>query len=397
MYSLGPRSFVAVVPAPGDSVSIHELRWPEGGVVDEDSLGRVARSYREDLLWRRSTSDSSRKGLVPLDVPRSVLDSRLWRTLMPEVIWDEIRRLDHVFVVAQGGLNDLPFEGLVVSDDRGDGPRYWLDEGPGVSYVPSGSVLRWLRQRRGEEVRAEKGLEAVLLGDPDFLGLGDSRSGGASPLAGSEQGTKSGEAFRSALDPGSLERLEWTRAEVESVGAVLGGEPRVKKLLGPSARRDSLEYWASQARYVHVATHGLTDRNDPWLFSRLALSVPPESVRGVSPYLSLQDLLEGWRERLEGSELVVLSACETAQGRVERDEGVMALPVGFLYAGAPAVVATQWPISDQRTAELMGDFYGRLAEGGDKLAALREAVREHRRKYPEPYYWAPFVYIGVPE
>ena len=72
------------------------------------------------------------------------------------------------------------------------------------------------------------------------------------------------------------------------------------------------------------------------------------------------------------------------------------MPLGFLYAGAPAVIASLWRVDDRSTAELMAAFYARLGRGEGKLAAFTAARRELRRTRPEPYYWAPFILLGDP-
>ena len=133
-------------------------------------------------------------------------------------------------------------------------------------------------------------------------------------------------------------------------------------------------------------------------FSRLALTAPRLATPADDGFLSLYELLEHWRDRLSGCELVVLSACETLRGPMQRDEGPYAMPLGFLYAGAPAVIGSLWRVDDRSTAELMGDFYRRLREDPDltKLEAFTQARKSLRRTRPEPYHWAAFVYIGGP-
>jgi CHAT domain-containing protein len=95
---------------------------------------------------------------------------------------------------------------------------------------------------------------------------------------------------------------------------------------------------------------------------------------------------------------VVLSACRTNVGPTFRDEAPQALPIGFLFAGVPAVVSSLWAVDDASTRELMTDFYGRLLGGQtDKLAAFTAAKKALRAKYPDPFHWAPFLYLGSPE
>jgi len=109
-------------------------------------------------------------------------------------------------------------------------------------------------------------------------------------------------------------------------------------------------------------------------------------------------MLNGWRDRLSACELVVLSACETLKGRMQTDEAPHAMPLGFLYAGCPSVIGSLWRVDDESTADLFIDFYKRLeASGGrDKLKAFTEARQALRKKYPDPFHWAAFVYIGDP-
>ena len=130
----------------------------------------------------------------------------------------------------------------------------------------------------------------------------------------------------------------------------------------------------------------------------VALTLPRAPTAEDGGFLTLGDILERWRGALTRCELVVLSACETQRGRMQKDEGVYALPVGFLYAGAPSVIASLWRVDDASTAELFADFYGKLRGSGgrEKLQAFTEARKALKKKYPEPYYWAPFVFIGDP-
>lgn len=78
---------------------------------------------------------------------------------------------------------------------------------------------------------------------------------------------------------------------------------------------------------------------------------------------------------------------------------VQALPLGFHYAGCPSVIATLWPVADGSTAELMVEFYRGVQAAGGRSKAERfwAARRALRATYAEPFFWAPFIYIGAPD
>lgn len=95
---------------------------------------------------------------------------------------------------------------------------------------------------------------------------------------------------------------------------------------------------------------------------------------------------------LHGTRLVVLSACETALGNYSF-EGIYGLPRGFKQAGVESLLVSLWSVNDRSTSLLMSEFYRYWLEGKPVREALEQAVREVRKQYPQPYYWAPFVLL----
>jgi len=196
---------------------------------------------------------------------------------------------------------------------------------------------------------------------------------------------------------------------VRTIAEAIGGDDeRVVTLLGEEATQPRLFDAAADARYIHIATHGLVESGPRAPFSRLALTQPTRPTADDTGFLTLMDLFDRWGGRLRSTELVVLSACDSVGGdakgqNLRSGEGVFGLPWGFMYAGSTAVIASLWPVDDEMTAELMGDFYQRLDTEDDrqsdelvKLRAFTRARQALRAKQPEPYFWAPFIYMGDP-
>ena len=94
--------------------------------------------------------------------------------------------------------------------------------------------------------------------------------------------------------------------------------------------------------------------------------------------------------------LVVLSACQTGLGEMERGEGVTGLTRAVIYAGSPAAVVSLWSVDDTATRELMTRFYeGMIGKGTDRSQALRKAKQEMMKtRYRHPYFWAAFIMYG---
>ena len=99
------------------------------------------------------------------------------------------------------------------------------------------------------------------------------------------------------------------------------------------------------------------------------------------------------------SELVVLSACETGYGTIQKGEGIMSLSRAFTFAGASSTVMSLWEVPDQETSQIMQSFYSHLQKGELKSEALQNAKLDYLKNTNDallkhPYYWAGFVITG---
>jgi CHAT domain-containing protein len=148
----------------------------------------------------------------------------------------------------------------------------------------------------------------------------------------------------------------------------------------------------AEYRFVHFATHGQLNSRHPEL-SGLVLSLVDQNGRPVDGFLRLGEI---YNLHL-GAELVVLSACQTALGKEIKGDGLVGLTRGFMYAGAPRVIASLWQVDDLATSELMRVLYrGILKQGLTPAAALRAAQLHmmKQERWAAPYYWAAFTLQG---
>ena len=262
-----------------------------------------------------------------------------------------------------------------------------------VVSLPSASVLAALRRETAGREAAAKTI--AVLADPVFQSddprVGTSASGRS---AAADEAPSSAEARRSAEESGlgDFVRLRFSRREADEIMRLAPIDESFTALDFAASRATATSADLGQYRIVHFATHGLINNLHPGL-SGVVLSLVDEQGRPQNGFLRLYDI---YNLKL-GADLVVLSACQTALGKEYRGEGLVGLTRGFMYAGAPRVVASLWRIDDRATSELMTRFYqGMLGQGLRPAAALRAAQVSmwKDKRWQAPHYWAAFTIQG---
>ncbi len=322
----------------------------------------------------------------------------------PAPLWAEVSRLvldplqpqlggvEDLFLSPDGELHRIPFAVLPGGKDR----QRLLSEAVRLRVVTTGRDLVRLQQP------ARAGGAPVVMANPAY-GATTGTPGGK---AGGQQRAS---ALRGALkwDP-----LPATKAEATQVAGLLGAGAPIVEEQATAAR-------ALQQKgplIFHIATHGfffpapeseerkggraapgLGVAEDPLLRSGLVLSGAnaPERNPADDGYLTAA---EATGMDLEGTELVVLSACETGLGDVRSGEGVYGLQRAFTVAGSRATLLSLWKVDDAATAAFMAAYYGRLRQGEGRAEALRATQADFRRHvdplYRDAYVWGAFQLTG---
>ena len=330
----------------------HITRLPQGKAAIE----KVVEIYLEKIRGQQSATELAKNlysGLIsPLSIPA------------------QERRL---IIVPDGKLHLLSFESLMDSSGQ------YLITSKILSYAASASVFRFLRMRKPVHPPIK-----------DMLAIGDVpyRDESRVLLASTSWSRRVVRGFAD-LFGANLDNLPATRDEVLTVNKETGN--RSTLLLGDQATEAGFKAEPlDQYRVLHLAVHGVTDSDFP---DRAAL------VLGRDPQSKDDGLLQA-REIAElrlNADLVTLSACDTAKGKLQGEAGMESLEEAFFMAGSRAVVASLWSADDATTSSLMQHFYQHLAEGHDKATALREAKLDLLRKFggdAAPFYWAGFILTG---
>jgi CHAT domain-containing protein/tetratricopeptide (TPR) repeat protein len=349
----------------GDAAYLFVLtRGGDGNGAPRADVYPIAAS-RADLLARAEAFRGAlgRRDLSFRQEGRSLFD------LLIAPARNQLQGKTSIIIVPDTVLWGLPFQALPTSTGR------FLMEDCAISYAPSLTVLREmvkLRARGGTHAPAT----LLALGNP-ALGAG----GAAGDLAGTVE----------RLGP-----LPEAEREVRTL-ARLYGASRSRVYVGREAREDRLKAEAGSFSVLHLATHGIVDDASP-MYSRVVLA----HAAGAADEDGLLEAWELMKLDLKGA-LVVLSACDTANGRVGEGEGVIGLAWSLFVAGSPALVVSQWKVDAASTTELMVDFHRSLAAGarvskgrGRPAQALRSAALKLMKsdRYGHPFYWAGFNVVG---
>ncbi len=345
---------------------------------------------------------------------------------------EHLAGVDMIYLAPDGELTRLPFEALV--DPEGN----YLIEQYAFAYLSS----------CGDLLRADHAVAdgTVVFAAPDY-NLGGELAIPSDTLLAQINRTTTGvwQGELAAATRGlSWNDLPATETEAAQIAALLAMDDTygpVQSFLGAEALEGVLKRIAAP-RLLHLATHGfylpdpqrephkdllstsesmttagrlaqLSADENPLLRSGIVLAGANthDETDGAALDNTADPLIpdDGWVTAeevslldLAGTELVVLSACETGLGDVRTGEGVSGLRRALMHAGAETLITSLYKVPDEATQQLMTELYTRLAGRATKTDALRgaqlEIIRQRRERHgaAHPFFWASFVLVGDP-
>ena len=307
-----------------------------------------------------------------------------------------------ILISPDGSLNLLPFELLACSDNKNVIEKYE------ISYLSSGRDLL-----KPDKPQIAPTQYAVTISDPDFFN--QTRPSGVS-LAQQAEGTASlaarGPSDRASCLNNLFRPLPFTGEECQVVSRLLSQRSnlKVRDYSAAEASEAVLKNLPNPPNVLHLATHGYYCANmgdNPLLYSGLVFAGANNMVTGEAGLEEgvedgILTALEASGLNLMGTDLVVLSSCQSGAGEVVSGEGVYGLRRAFQHAGARTVIMSMFDIPDQAAASCMELFYRNWTAGATKSQALRQAslsLLDERRKehgVAHPMYWGGFILVGDP-
>ena len=356
----------------GDSIIYAFLITPDNYKIFEMpkdfSLIEMVTNFRKSIFNYHLSDHHSDELYQSIADTLATVSHELFKKLLLPLKTDETLP-EKLIIISDGVLGYLPFE-LLLQDLSENATNFsahnFLLKDHQISYCYSATLLKEMKNKK----RSTKTNGQLLSFAPSFL---QSQAHTINPIA---------YISRSELGP-----LEHNIPEVESINDLFQG----KKYISSAATKEAFINEAENYNIIHLATHGKAN-DEAEDFSFLAFAENHDSIENDFLYTS-----ELYNMKLH-ADMVVLSACETGLGKLQKGEGIISLARGFSYAGAKSIITTMWSINDGATTELMTSFYRNLKKHKTKDEALRQAKLDYLQSHPNeeahPFYWGAFIAVG---
>ncbi|MEM1574188.1 MAG: CHAT domain-containing protein [Candidatus Methanomethylicaceae archaeon] len=288
------------------------------------------------------------------------------------------KKVKNLVIVPDGCLYYLPFETIMKKESTLKKNFSYLLDHYNIAYVPSISSMLILKEKRKNELKNCKDILAI--GSPKYDLFRIKYDEIRKKVKNNNENSNSKEHI--------YVNLPYAKHEIKAIKSIFKREKKDIFIGTRASERVLKNGLLNRYKIIHFACHGYIDESFPF---RSSLILSPEPDKGEDGFLRAHEISE-----LDiNAELVVLSACQSAHGPLEKAEGVLSLNRVFFTSGAKAVLSSLWQVNDRSSAELMKYFYRHLKKGMSIARALREAKLEMlKTKFNHPFYWAGFVLSG---
>ncbi|MFK7906901.1 MAG: CHAT domain-containing protein [Chitinophagales bacterium] len=304
----------------------------------------------------------------------------------------------NVVILPSAALNYLPFETLIREIPHTAQPAFhqldYLLQHCQIQYHYSATLYHQSLTKKEQELLSLPSMKKA--NSIDFLGFApiytSDKAATQEALRGLAEDYSRWATRSDALRDGTLAPLPFSEKEVENIEGLFTQKGlKGQSLLYDTATKDHFKTLAANAKYLHIAAHGLTNDEYP----KLSGIVFHPDEKATEIHDSVLSMGEMYQLQLQ-ADLVVLSSCESGIGKLAKGEGMMAINRGFLYAGAKNVIYTLFKVLDKPSSELCEALFEEILEGKTYSEALRLAkLRLIQRADVDPKSWSGFVLLGA--
>ena len=324
-----------------------------------------------------------------------------WYAFLIAPIANDIIEKKNIIISGEEELNYLPFEAF-----KGNNNQYLLEK-HNITYIPSVTVWSKLKERKYSSYRKNLLAFGGATYYPPTTTGGKTRSkkdfySVKKNLSNKiKTNTKNLSKELNALGFGGANYLPGTLREVNNLKKII---TNANVLTGNAMTESSIKKMNSTGelsnyKWIHIATHGFASDNNPALSGVMMTQNESEKIKGEDTFLLTHEI-----EKLNlNADMVVLSACQTALGKIYGGEGINGLNSSLLVAGSNNTLLSLWPVNDAGTMVLMTLMYQNMyLKNQNASNALTNAKRAMLKglygdAYKSVYMWAPFVLNGSGE
>jgi CHAT domain-containing protein len=349
---------------------------------DTKNIDKYITDFRNDIDIILNNTILSDDDLSKLKVSSEDKLSKLYKLVLYKPLKNILSKYSNLIISSDSMLRLLPFGTMFDKINN-----KYLIEKKSIKYIPSGKEL--VRLYKQKEINIED--KVVLFDNPNF----DAKNITVTKVDTINVSSTKRSGIIKSLFKMRFIALPGTKEEVKNIKQTLKHN-KIEEFSKDEANELNL-LSINQPKILHIATHGffINDNNipNPMLKSGIALSgANASAIRGKSDGIVTSLKLSGLN--LKGTQLVVLSACQTGVVDINSTENVSGLNKAFIQAGAKNIVMSLWSVADKETSQLMSSFYKEINNNNNYSKSLQKAKLSMIKNNLHPFYWGAFILSG---